>query len=86
MGASHDILCPPSVLKDAFDQRFARATHVTIPHQAHSFRDNGWEMSMLEPLIDWLNVQESSYQKTSNLEWTNLLVQTSSLRQNDGKR
>jgi hypothetical protein len=80
MGASHDILCPPLALKGAFDKRFTKATHVMIPHQAHSFRDKGWEISMLEPLVDWLNVQSKSHQDT--LEWTEL-VETQ--RQNENR-
>eukprot|EP00980_Cylindrotheca_fusiformis_P003229 scaffold734_cov118-Cylindrotheca_fusiformis.AAC.3 len=68
MWASHDILCPPGLLKDAFDERFTKATHVTIPHQAHSFRDDGWEISLLEPLMDWLNLQSDILDE--HPEWT----------------
>jgi pimeloyl-ACP methyl ester carboxylesterase len=56
MGGGEDIIYPPHMLKEAFDARFAQATHIVAPGQAHCFRDAGWEAAMATPLVEWLDV------------------------------
>lgn len=55
IGAAHDIIYPPKLLKDAFNDRFPNSTHVIADDQAHCFVDPNWEMSMAEPLMTWLD-------------------------------
>eukprot|EP00957_Ditylum_brightwellii_P092074 7010128-Ditylum_brightwellii.AAC.1 len=57
MGASEDIIYPPELLKKDFDVRFPNATHVIVPDQAHCFVDPGWQNTIVEPLLKWLEVQ-----------------------------
>ena len=58
MGAEHDVLVPPLQVKAAFEERFPTSHHVIIPHQAHAFKDGGWQLSMVEPLMDWLDCRK----------------------------
>lgn len=60
MGAEHDVLVPPLLVKDVFLERFPNSSHLIIPHQAHAFRDGGWQLSMVEPLIDWLDSRNAA--------------------------
>jgi len=55
VGAQHDVLIPPLLVQDAFLERFPNSSQIIIPHQAHAFRDGGWQLSMVEPLVDWLD-------------------------------
>eukprot|EP00542_Grammatophora_oceanica_P009385 CAMPEP_0194027824 /NCGR_PEP_ID=MMETSP0009_2-20130614/1872_1 /TAXON_ID=210454 /ORGANISM="Grammatophora oceanica, Strain CCMP 410" /LENGTH=325 /DNA_ID=CAMNT_0038666997 /DNA_START=24 /DNA_END=1002 /DNA_ORIENTATION=- len=72
LGASDDIIYPPHLLKDEFDARFPNATHVVAEGQAHCFVDPGWEKTMAEPLLEWLdkhaNLQEESFSTVIQVE------------------
>jgi len=57
LGAGEDILYPPHLLRKAFDERFPQATHKIVPKQAHCFRDEGWQESIAQPLLHWLDAQ-----------------------------
>lgn len=57
LGAGEDIIYPPHFFEKEFQERFPKATFKTIPRQAHCFRDKGWQQSMGEPLLHWLDAQ-----------------------------
>ncbi|KAL3927189.1 MAG: hypothetical protein SGBAC_013182, partial [Bacillariaceae sp.] len=57
LGAGEDIIYPPHMFEREFIKRFPKATHKIIPRQAHCFRDEGWQKSMVEPLLHWLDAQ-----------------------------
>jgi len=59
LGASHDVIYPPDLLRNAFEERYTNATHVVVQNQAHCFMDPGWEQSMINPLIEWLEALEN---------------------------
>lgn len=55
LGGEGDVVYPPEMLRSAFDDRFENATHIVAQGQAHCFADRGWEKTMAQPLIDWLD-------------------------------
>ena len=58
LGADDDVIYPPSVMRPYFETRFPNATHLVAQEQAHCFADQGWQQSMAEPLVDWLEAVE----------------------------
>lgn len=57
IGAKEDIIYPPHLLSEDFMKRFPKATHIVINNQAHCFKDPGWQDSILNHLVSWLNIQ-----------------------------
>lgn len=57
LGAQDDIIYPPHLVRDGFDARFPKATHIVVPNQAHCFMDppENSTPAMPDSLLGWLN-------------------------------
>lgn len=55
LGAEEDVIYPPRLLNPIFHRYFPCATERIVPNQAHCFIDPGWQETMVEPLIQWLD-------------------------------
>lgn len=58
LGAEGDVIYPPDLLQDAFQERFPNAKQIVAKGQAHGFVDPGWETNMASPLVEWLDTFE----------------------------